>query len=64
MSCTRVILLYIICTYSTYAYNASMPKPVNAYVLTSKGLYDDVQVSNKELYAMKGNAVYDSDYRG
>ena len=54
------ILLLIVRTRTS----ASMPKPVNAYVLMSKGLYDDVEVSNKELYAMKGNAVYDSDYRG
>ena len=41
-----------------------MPKPVNAYVLMSKGLYDVKEVSNKDLYAMKGNAVTDSVIRG
>ena len=59
MSCPRVILSYIVCTYSTYAYNATVPKTCNAYVPTTKGLYDDVQVSNKDLMHMKGIAVYE-----
>ena len=58
MSCTRVILSYIVCTYSTYAYNATVPITCNAYVSTPKGLYDDdVRVSNKGLMKVEGNAV-------
>ena len=41
-----------------------MPKPVNAYVLMLKGLYDVQEVSNKRTNAMKGNAVVDSVIRG
>ena len=58
MSCTRVILLCIVCTYSTYAYNATVPKTCNAYVPTPKGLYDDVEVSNKDLMNVEGIAVF------
>ena len=59
MSCTRVILSYIICTYSTYAYNATVPITCTAYVSTLKGLYgDDVRVSNKGLMNVEGIAVF------